>query len=83
MSPRQGTKSPKGDTAKAKHNMNKPYLYQAGYSLDTVEAGKCQIRTTDIRGNTVKLSGWFKNDKTAQKELIRRQREFGSAYGCR
>lgn len=63
--------------------MNKPYLYQAGYSLDTVEAGKCQIRTTDIRGNTVKLSGWFKNDKTAQKELIRRQREFGSAYGCR
>lgn len=63
--------------------MNKPYLYQAGHSLDTVEARKCQIRTKDIRGNTVKLSGWFKDDKAAQKELIRRQREFGSAYGCR
>ena len=23
------------------------------------------------------------DDKTAQKELIRRQREFGPAYGCR
>jgi hypothetical protein len=63
--------------------MNKPYLHQAGYSLDTVQAGKCQIRTTDFRGNTVKLSGWFKDDKTAQKELIRRQSEFGPAYGCR
>jgi len=63
--------------------MNKPYLYQAGYSFDTVQAGKCQIRIKDFRGNTVKLSGWFRDDKTAQKELIRRQREFGSAYGCR
>jgi hypothetical protein len=62
--------------------MNKPYLHQAGYSLDTVQAGKCQIRTTDFRGNPVRLSGWFKDDKTAQKELIRRQREVGPAYGC-
>lgn len=28
MSPRQGTKSPKGDTAQAKHNMNTPAALQ-------------------------------------------------------
>ena len=62
--------------------MNKPFIYQAGHSFDSAQAGKCQLRTKDIHGNVVKLSGWFKDDKSAQKELIRRQREYGNQYGC-
>jgi len=69
--------------ANANTTMNKPFIYQAGHSFDSAQAGKCQIRVRNIRGQVEKLSGWFKDDKTAAKELNRRQREFGSQYGCR
>lgn len=61
--------------------MNKPYIYQAGYSFDSTQAGKCQIRTRDFRGNVKKLSGWFKDDVAAIKELRKRQKE-NPVYGC-
>jgi len=61
--------------------MNRPYIYVAK-SLDKARYNKAQIRTTDIHGNTVNLSGWFDNADNAIKELIKRQKE-SSVYGCR